>query len=264
MARSRGPAARFVDAGARLTVAPGEEVVGHHRLRGLRSSASARRAYTLRIGELNRIPGRDSACGQPAGDRLPGPCRGRHRPPHDSPIRADPDRQIVVEPVAASVDVNAGPISRRARRRTRCRQGGGAAEPSPMTVRGLSRQRVLGARGRRRASSCDPRRSERRDGVERRRGDVAVRVSRRSGRTFAVVGAAGTADEISFSVVVPSPDPSELDRPQSAVASIRRLKSSRSRCSPASIASRRCMAMSATRTSSSSTPWPFTPSSIIT
>jgi hypothetical protein len=98
---------RFVDAGSRLSFGPGEEVditidfevVDH---------TPELRDFVLQIAEPNRVP---------ASIQL-----GSEQEAHDYPVLAavdasplatlDPDdstRQIVVEPVAASIDVNAGP-----------------------------------------------------------------------------------------------------------------------------------------------------------
>lgn len=99
--------ARFVDLGSRLTVNPGEEVDVTIDFTIVDQQPKLGN-YSLQIAEPNRVPASIPLDAEPR--------------PHDYPVlaavdtaplrTADPDessRQIVVEPVAASIDVNAGP-----------------------------------------------------------------------------------------------------------------------------------------------------------
>ncbi len=195
-----GVAPRFVDAGRRLTVAPGEDLAVTIEFEVYDPEPTLER-YTLRIAEPNRAP---------AFIRL-----GGEQEPGDYPVLAavdtsplttsdptDSGRQIVVEPVAASVDVNAGPYR--------------AAVDEELAVVKIEVQRTLADDG---AAYLD-------NGYWALEVDgervLAILVAR-SGETasntdevtllfafpaepddLTVVGAAGADDEISFSVVLPS------------------------------------------------------------
>lgn len=102
------PAGRFVDAGTRLTIDPGEAAAVTFRVTTGHSKNPDPEDLSLVISESNRVP----ASIPLAGDD----------PVHDPPVLLavddtstpmedpdDPDRQIVVTPIAGSLAINAGP-----------------------------------------------------------------------------------------------------------------------------------------------------------
>ncbi len=99
---------RFVDAGARLAIEPGEsEAVTIYFEVGFTQRPSLS-TLALQIGELNRVPASINLAG--AQDASDFPIFAAVDTASLSTV--DPDnssRQLVIEPVAATVDVNAGP-----------------------------------------------------------------------------------------------------------------------------------------------------------
>ena len=191
---------RFVDAGARLSLEPGEQVSVTIDFEVVDPSPSLD-DLALQIAEPNRVPA-----------AIP---LGSEQVSHDYPVLAavdtsplttvDPDdstREIVVEPVAAAIDINAGPyraalgeelaVVKVEVQRTESNADAAYLQNGywALEVDGELVPAILAARSAETASNTD---------------EVTLLFAfPGQPDDLAVVGAVGTGDEVTFSVVLPS------------------------------------------------------------
>jgi hypothetical protein len=105
---SAAASGRFVGSGSRLTIEPGETVGVTTSFQVGFTQEPDLAALGLRVVETNRIPATIPLDGPPAGDGYPVAVAIETGPA----VLPDPDdasRQIVIEPRAAAIDINAGP-----------------------------------------------------------------------------------------------------------------------------------------------------------
>ena len=100
--------ARFVDAGARLTLDPGEQIQVTIDFEVGFTQAPDLADFALRIAEPNRVPVTIPLVGDP-GDSSTTVFAAVDTTARSTTDPDDAARQIVIAPIAASVDVNAGP-----------------------------------------------------------------------------------------------------------------------------------------------------------
>lgn len=190
---------RFVDAGARLAVEPGEEIAVTLDFE-IFDPEPELSDFTLQVAEPNRVPATIRLGAEP--DELDYPVLAAvDTSPLTTTDPSDATRQIVVEPLAASIDVNAGPfrasvdeelaVVKVEVQRTESDDDAGYLQNGywSLEVDGERVPAILVARSGATASNTD---------------EVTLLFAfPAEPDDITVIGAAGTSDEITFSVVLP-------------------------------------------------------------